>query len=649
MKYYNNFLQEDDDAYLARQNDLNIALSKYDHYDLDSKFSRCEPKSIGLKTNIFDYQINNLNFMLNREDNPLCDIFTNDQLVFFSNGLILNYNQSKFIKINDIPKIFVKGGVISDEPGIGKTLQMLMLCHLRPMKTMIIFPDHLGASRHWEHEIKKHFINPDKLLSYINLYTFSEAADLSQSEINKFKRIIIDEANEIYTINEDEDDKVTTKKNTLFSKMTSTKCKYKWLVTGTPFTSGADATYKIMLLLTDNNEFKTPKFTYPSFIRNKIYDLALTSLFRRNIKENIVTEINLPHINTNNILLSFSDFEQEIYDSEMAANENSDIDVLRKICSNIIIACSDEVSSHISIMQVKNNFLNKFKTMYESQLAILKSYEKNLENLVQTKKDFIENVFSYIEKYISSLNACELDNNIRHYQELVCSQQKIVESRLAVYKRYDKIINDIEKISETDENNDENSTCPICLCKLSTLIALYECGHVFCKKCSDLWREKNNKKCVICRAETHNDKIINITRFAKQNGTKIDYIIKLLRSTDEQFAIFTQFGPSITVMQKLLNQAGISCSIYNNIDDILDFKKNNKKALILSSASQISGIDLSFISQTIIMEPINGTYSFQRDGEKQLCARLCRIGQTKNVNMYRLIIKDTIEEQLQKN
>jgi SNF2 family DNA or RNA helicase len=71
-----------------------------------------------------------------------------------------------------------------------------------------------------------------------------------------------------------------------------------------------------------------------------------------------------------------------------------------------------------------------------------------------------------------------------------------------------------------------------------------------------------------------------------------------------------------------------------------------KKVIILSSLNQPSGIDLSFVSNIIILEPPNGEFSFRRDMERQIIGRILRINQTKPVTVTRLVIEDSIEMQL---
>jgi SNF2 family DNA or RNA helicase len=670
---------------------------------------RCDPASIGMYTQIFDYQINNLNYMINREENPLSEVFTNCKLLVLANGLIFNYNERKFIKLDEMQMIPIKGGVIADDPGVGKTLQLLTLCWLRRVPTAIIFPDHLGASGHWEMEICKHFMHPEKFTEFVKLYTFTQFSQLTSEEINMFERIIIDEAHETYTCNSDDTDVNKKMKNVLYGKLTATKCKYKWLVTGTPFASGADSTFKIISLLTDDKNVDSHiKFTYETFIRNQIYDPTLELLFRKNIKENVVSELHLPDIKYNNILLNFSEFEKELYDAEISANiegdqidptrrisRNIDMELLRKICSNVMIACSGEgdLSVRLSVSQLRPMFLEKFKIMYQMQDDILTSYyeivkrlyivhaeiiallrekkpikiveimetirsreQTNPDGCAQMQIDYTEyrDSFSRGETHDPTLK--EIEHNISHYEGLIASQKKIVESRKTVYDRYVKIVEVIEEASKKEEHDDNidddidyDKMCPICADSLKHVVALYECGHFFCKICSDSWRKKSDL-CVCCRKRTPDENITVITnsKHKPAYGSKIEYIIEFMRSSpkQEQFVIFTQFENSIRSINAILANEGVECCVYKDWVDIVDFREKCKKVIILSSAQQPSGLDLSFVSNVIMMEPLNGEFSFRRDIEKQIIGRVHRIKQTKSINVYRMVIRNTIEELL---
>ena len=81
-------------------------------------------------------------------------------------------------------------------------------------------------------------------------------------------------------------------------------------------------------------------------------------------------------------------------------------------------------------------------------------------------------------------------------------------------------------------------------------------------------------------------------------------------------------------------------------DKINTFKNEDKKVLVLSTMNNSSGLNLQFCNNIVIFEPIKGDYVFLREIEKQVIGRIMRIGQTKECNIIRLIIKDSIEEDI---
>ena len=62
--------------------------------------------------------------------------------------------------------------------------------------------------------------------------------------------------------------------------------------------------------------------------------------------------------------------------------------------------------------------------------------------------------------------------------------------------------------------------------------------------------------------------------------------------------------------------------------------------MLLSSEKASSGLNLQDASHVILYDTVNDLFT-----EKQAIGRCVRIGQRKTVNVLRLIMKDTIEEQ----
>uniref|UniRef100_A0A6C0HLP0 RING-type domain-containing protein n=1 Tax=viral metagenome TaxID=1070528 RepID=A0A6C0HLP0_9ZZZZ len=704
----NNFYSTDNNAYLVILDNLHKNLhGTSEIYDLSTHIGRCEPESIGMRTRLYDYQLNDLNKLISREIKPIFEIFTSDKILMFENGLIFNYNKSKFVEIDEIRAIPIKGIVLAHQPGTGKSLIVLAYCQLRPCQTAIIVPDHLYDSRHWDMEIRKHFINPDKLAAHVHIFSFTQFSTLTPDKYNQFAAIFIDEAHEIYTLSDQDSTDKKMMQIHLYKILTSTTCQFKCLITGTPFAAGADSLYKIISMLTDST------FNYMPFIRNRIYEPTLKLLFARNTLESVNRELNLPPISYNNVLLTFTQFERDIMESLLAANiEYADIDPtqrsskfvnvekIRKILSNVLTAIlyddSDKGYINLTIEQIKELFLTQTQNEYCEHSQILSELYSRLKQLLLIKqeilkqldrgqpismsgimamirrsdsdgpvasaaKDQLELPHQSHQSHTSIHDKCreltEVNHNIVHFNDLIFTKTREVESKKAVFDRYSKIYSVIESaetaVETTEPINiniiDEDSVCAVCLSPVCKPV-VYSCGHFFCKLCSDNMRVSGSVLCPTCRRPTPDDKLIIITNIKEKKfyGTKVNYIVEMMHCSplDETFIIFTQFDRNINALAAVLTAESITNVIYHTWQDISDFRDDHKKVIILSSLNQPSGIDLSFVSNIIILEPPNGEFSFRRDMERQIIGRILRINQTKPVTVTRLVIEDSIEMQL---
>ena len=73
--------------------------------------------------------------------------------------------------------------------------------------------------------------------------------------------------------------------------------------------------------------------------------------------------------------------------------------------------------------------------------------------------------------------------------------------------------------------------------------------------------------------------------------------------------------------------------------------QNECQVLLLSSEKNAEGINLSMFDKLVIFEPFED-HMYCKEIEKQLIGRIHRVGRTKQVDVFRLITKDTIEEEI---
>ncbi len=661
-------------------NSFNIQLSNFIDSLCQPKFYNLKPfeHSNLLKIKLYNYQLNNVNWLLDLENNILKENITDNKLYFFPDGRIFNYTLGIFE--NSVNPVEIKGGIIMDDVGIGKTLQLLCLALSTPDKqTLILVPNHLV--HHWKEQITKHVIETP---TYITICSFN---DYNSSK--SYYRIIVDEIHELYT---------NPKNYDLFAKLCNTNAQKKFGISATPF-ADSSGLYHILKFLTDTNfRYKNMyKFKYNNYIYNKI--------FIKNCLQNISDELKLPEISENNLLINFNNNEKIIYEAELQAKENANIDTLREICCDV--ALKFNTTNEISHEQLNNLVLKDFKQKYEKQIEKLDEIQemiyscqnkiinfsnlKHPEELKQLQHNLItfknteseikinlqnrKSAYEYLEKQIKETSECpiccspikikclnqtnknnkQIDNqNNKHIDDGI-TESKHEENNNSINQHMDNSINQHmdnsinqqvdEGATESEDAEDDADD--------DTSYDVLPCCHIYCSPCIEGWinmRKNYNLTCPMCRVNVDKTKIYRVSNIINNNySTKINKIINIINSSNTKFIIFTQYEKLIKKLHDILEQLNISNITFNDYNDVTNFKNSNDKVLILSSTNNASGIDLSFVTNLIIMEPIIGSFNFLRDIEKQIIGRIYRNNQKNNINIYRTIISNTIEEQIYSN
>ena len=635
----NNLLQEYDKYFNAELDNIIRFMSEPRYYDLKNIYIEdLERKLINnslmnypleeiLNIPLFDYQKDNINWMLKLETNPIYEYISSDKLFFFPDGRIYNYTKNSFIKNEERELVKFKGGIILDNVGIGKTVQLLSLALLKTdITTLILVPDHLET--HWNLQFKKHF--NICLPNFIKIITYSKFISY---DIDNYDRIIVDEIHELYS---------NPEYKQILECTFKTGCKYKWGISATPFPV-PNSIFNLIKFLTEKDLY------YPNLDRYNHYYQTYYKIFRKNTLENIVKEIKLPNISEHNIILEFNEQERILYDAEVQANSNCDIYFLRKCCCDIMINFGDLIPIAISLSEFNKFVLDDYKIKYIEERYKLEKYIEFYNNCINALEKIRNEKLLNINLNLNSninldllkdINEKELTVNIEHYKIKINEKEVVVANRKQAYDYLNSKINEI------------NKQCPICLGEITDgdNYDVPECGHICCSECMKFWITCNSS-CTICKKNITKDKIYTITNLNQiklKYSTKIDKLLEIISNSsnpNEKYIIYTQFDNLIQKIYEILNIQKIGCIKFENSKQIEEFKTNiSKRILIISSVKNASGIDLSFVPNIIIFEPIIGDTLFLRDVEKQIIGRIYRINQIKDINVYRFIIKNTIEE-----
>ncbi|KAL4806364.1 SNF2 family N-terminal domain-containing protein [Aspergillus unguis] len=134
-------------------------------------------------------------------------------------------------------------------------------------------------------------------------------------------------------------------------------------------------------------------------------------------------------------------------------------------------------------------------------------------------------------------------------------------------------------------------------------------------------------------------------------STKVRQLMKILRreAPDFKFIVFSVFTSMLDKVEPFLNRAGIGYARYdgsmrNDLREAsLDKLRNNSgtRVLLCSLRAGALGLNLTAASRVVILEPFWNPFV-----EEQAIDRVHRLNQTLDVKIYKMIIKDTVEERI---
>ena len=300
-----------------------------------------------------------------------------------------------------------------------------------------------------------------------------------------------------------------------------------------------------------------------------------------------------------------------------------------------------QLCNHIQVSDEYLNILgNRVQTLDEVSNKMVLYYEKNIISL---------------EKKIINLNALlENENSDTINNTLIMDKDQYVrdlnnhKARLNIFNKLDKKVK-------------EDTSCPICLEEFQDLVtAIPNCGHFICSSCLNIVMKENKAKCPLCKTLLKNDEIRFIQPENFNNslkiGTKISKLleivkVKLEEDINNKFIIFSQWEGMLKLLNKLFLDNSINSLILNGNYHMINNKIRkfrfgiDNRVILLSSEKSNSGLTLTEATHIILVDTLHEDKEYCDMMEKQAIGRAVRIGQTKKVEVIRLVMKDTIENE----
>jgi SNF2 family DNA or RNA helicase len=505
-----------------------------------------------------------------------------------------------------------------------------------------------------------------------------------------WKRIIYDEAHEIENM---------AKTSLLKASLNKLKGSYHWNITGTPFPNGLDSFVNLMSYNTDfikENSFckGTDELVSLGFDSDIIKNCS--SLFKRNTRDSIKQEYSGNILREILKLLDFTEEERNIYNGYLEGDKKKYSDFLIKLC------CHPELSSNTKEM-IRNckTFREIYVCMVEHNKTVVEKERKNIEVLTKEIEELEKrineatsnNIFGRSTENVSNgdlrmnlqmkrkmltVTKQKYENVNRTYNYLKSSLEKL-------QRNCDKVEGegDIEGEGDNKDNEFNNSKidCPICMDEICEGdLSITKCGHKFCWSCIyNTYKASSSNssnsihfKCPTCNGimklneiyvlkGSNNDdgnstELLSIVE--KVKSTKIGNIIYFLKNNiqnNDKIILFSQWDELLHKVGEYLSEYNINIvycngSVYQRKRAIHSFTNDpDTNVIMLSSRNAASGINLTVANKIILLEPVYGNKDYRRDIESQAIGRADRLGQNNPIEIFRFIIKDTIEEDILNN
>ena len=505
------------------------------------------------------------------------------------------------------------GGMLLNEPGLGKTLCCLSVVVKRGGRTLVVCP--AGLIRNWEEEIKRHTSGvscnvyhgsgrkmKDVLINITSYTTLNR--DKDKIDEMRFDRIILDEAHYIRNSS-------AKVHKTVIELGEINALSNKWVVTATPIFNSINDMYGYFVFL--NLEGIEDKRGWNGLIGKKddILGVKLVNecIMRNRRLEKVEVFKELKEKRNERVVLEFKKEEQEFYDALVMYS----VERMKKLLAKI---------------------------------KVIKENENRNKTDIKLSKVMRNNVMVYI---IRLKQACD------SIQLIIKSMNRIkdmsVKRSIEVLNYYNKSIN-------------EEMECVVCYDAKADSIS-ESCGHKLCGRC---WEKilRLTSRCPECRrivnkirlieedVEKDNEVLENVKLFESEKFRNVLKLTREILNKKEKVVIVSQYVMSLDLIkecfEKDIELGGVkyitiqgSVKMINRMEMIKEFQtQEDVKVCFLSLNAGAEGLTLTSANNLIFVD------EWWNKSKMEQCAdRIHRIGQEKQVYIYNLKMKDSIEEKIE--
>ena len=304
-----------------------------------------------------------------------------------------------------------------------------------------------------------------------------------------------------------------------------------------------------------------------------------------------------------------------------------------------------------------------------SVLTQIEQSNRDIQRLGTTEHDNSDHKTTSSYDEVSNMDDVKLiditfiDNDIRDVRDMIRGRKSRLNRMLKRKTELTEEKTTLERsvgffesmIDNVKSNTIDN--CPICMTSSANVIT--QCGHLFCRLCIIRCLQQNYI-CPICKSsvkptDAHEIQMDNQKMSTSDEvllyGSKFARILDLVHSIvakKEQVVLFVQWASLVTFMRKMFQKHKIQVGIItgNVMQQNIALKKFKQgKYNVLVGMVNTTGLDLSNANHLIFTHALFGEEYNVQALEEQSIARIHRMGQTRLVNVYWFITRNTIEQQ----
>ncbi|KAI0159768.1 hypothetical protein GGR57DRAFT_437348 [Xylariaceae sp. FL1272] len=643
----------------SEETDFRANPSAFDVLNMDEATLSALPKASqpdAIKTKLLVYQLQGLAWLESKE-HPQLPAPGSDDIVQLWKRKDANYENIASCHVTHQRPKLLSGGILSDDMGLGKTLQTISLIMnggFDSGPTLIIAPK--GVMSNWEQQFEEH-VQTDRLPRILKYHGSPKFKSFKKADLMQFDVVITSygkltsEFNPSNPVNSGALFDVSWRRIVLdeghcirnpATKTAKAAChlvaQTRWILSGTPFVNKATDFWSALLFLK---------------ITGGIQESGLFNAKIARPLEGLIKDKN------NSARLKLRGEAQALFQLLV-----QDLCLRRKKSMAFINLKMVPKTEYVHKVRFTNLEMQRYRMMLTEargalQQFLAKSYKAAGKNRKRKPDDGKEKV-----QFASVLEALLRLRQMCDHWSLTGTRMKAILEKLGDQDIVALTPENVQiLLSALTEAIFTQEECPICY----DPIGLHDpvitaCKHRFGRPCI-LNAIKQQQKCPMCRQEVTEDDLLDPKQIETKGSENTDVdadkegrssktaqleiiVEKHLRDPKSKIVIFSQWTSFLNIIQKIFSEKNIKCC---RIDGTMDTKrrdeavqnlKEDPETRIMLASLHAAGVGVNLTAaDTIILTDCWWAPAI----EDQAVDRVHRIGQTRPVTVYKLLVEGSVE------